>query len=66
MKPRRHILCRLGFHKWCLPYATAGDYGWWGGAGHHRCHCQRPGCTWVMRWRPGEFPATRKTMEKPE
>lgn len=66
MKDTRHWKCRWGFHKWSLPYATAGDYGWYACAGHHRCHCERPNCTWVRRWPPGEFPNHLETMEKPE
>ena len=49
------LLCWLGAHKWVKPYPHAGDKSWWGGAGHHRSHCARPGCKWVRRWHPGMY-----------
>ena len=64
-KKEQHWLCKLGFHSWSKPYAHAGDESWWGGAGHHRCHCQRPGCNWVRRWLPGEFPNYLEAMPNP-
>lgn len=45
------LLCRLGFHRWGTPYATAG-HDWAFGMGHHAQDCQREDCTYVLRHAP--------------